>query len=168
MKVLKNLGKVIAFGIIVAFLSVWMGLTGFITNVPTGSMLPTLQLDSKFLVVKDSLIKEYHRGDIVVFCKEDDPDTFLVKRVIGLPGEIIDIREGAVYVNGDPLVEDYIGSTDLSYSNTFFVPEDSYLFLGDNRAESLDARYWEQPFVHKDFLKGRIVLEVYPKLKFFG
>lgn len=159
-----RIAKILFFVLLLLVLVFCSGLVTFITNVPTGSMLPTIQLNTKYLVVKDKFVSSYERGDVVVFVKEDDPDTALVKRLIGLPGEIVDIRNGSVYINGEPLEESYLGSNDTAYTKTFYVPEDCYLFLGDNRVDSLDARYWEQPYVHKDYLLGKVVFEIYPKI----
>lgn len=156
--------KVIFLFLMILVIVLNSNLVYFITNVPSGSMLPTLQINTKYLVLKDGIAGAYERGDIVVFYKEDDPDTALVKRIVGLPGEIVDIRDGAIYVDGTPLEESYLGSNDILYSKTFYVPEDCYLFLGDNRVDSLDARYWEQPYVHKDYLVGKVILELYPDM----
>ena len=134
--------RVMRIGVVISvilFALMWYGVTAFRIVVPTGSMLPTIQLDESLVVLQPVFVKEYKRGDIVVFYCEDDPDTLLVKRLIGLPGEIVDVRDGAVYVDGEPLYEEYLGSNDVNYSGTFFVPEDCYLFFGDNRAKMLDT-----------------------------
>ena len=88
------------------------------------------------------------RGDIVVFRYPIDDalgkNTHYIKRIIGLPGEKVEIREGAVYIDGKKLEESYINGTWTVENDgfTFEVPEGEYLMLGDNRNNSNDARYW--------------------------
>ena len=102
-------------------------------TVPSGSMEQTIMTGSRVLGTRFSYwFKDPQRGDIVVFKYPIDEakgkNTKYIKRIIGLPGETVEIREGAVYIDGF----------------TFEVPEDHYLMLGDNRNNSSDARYWAE------------------------
>ena len=136
-------------------------LSVFRVQVPTGSMLNTIQLNQQLLILKDSKVQQYHRGDIVVFKKDN---TILIKRLIGLPGETVRIENGTVFINDKLLFEDYLSSNSTNYDGTFDVPEGKYLFLGDNRAESVDARRWSTPYVNEDDILGKAIYYIYPKV----
>jgi signal peptidase I len=116
------------------------------------SMLPQLHDGERLLVNKLVYYKiqsvswgHINRGDIVVFWYPNDPDKSYVKRVIGLPGEIVEMRAGKVFVNGIQLEEDYL-ETEFNQSQPTFPPkrvEDHHFFvMGDNRDNSSDSRYW--------------------------
>lgn len=120
-------------------------------TVPSGSMEQTIMTGSRVLGTRFSYwFKDPQRGDIVVFKYPIDEakgkNTKYIKRIIGLPGETVEIREGAVYIDGEKLEETYINGTWTERNDgfTFEVPEDHYLMLGDNRNNSSDARYWAE------------------------
>lgn len=120
-------------------------------TVPSGSMEQTIMTGSRVLGTRFSYwFKDPQRGDIVVFKYPIDEakgkNTKYIKRIIGLPGETVEIREGAVYIDGEKLEETYINGTWMVRNDgiTFEVPEDHYLMLGDNRNNSSDARYWAE------------------------
>lgn len=135
--------------------------------IPSGSMEPTLETNDRLIVDKIS----YHftnpnRGDIVVFTppqavteKEHSNDPF-IKRVIGLPGEQIEIKGGRVYVNNLPLKEDYIAAQPDYTWGPQIVPANSYLVLGDNRNKSYDGHIWG--FVSNDRLIGKAAIRFWP------
>lgn len=128
--------------------------------IPSESMLPTLQVGDQ-LLVKKVTPSSLKRGDIIVFLHEGQP---FIKRLIGMPGDTINIENGKVLVNGCVLDEPYLGVSDR-YSGVFFVPEGAYFVLGDNRADSYDSRYWENgSFVGKDYVMGVAVAYLYPKM----
>jgi signal peptidase I len=81
------------------------------------------------------------RGDVIIFHFLLDPEQDLIKRVIGLPGETIEVQDGIVTVNGTPLDEPYI-TEPPSYNGTWVVPEGQYFVLGDNRNDSRDSHQW--------------------------
>ena len=129
------------------------GLRAFVVQtfyVPTGSMLPTLQLGDRIVVVKIGYT--IHRGDIVVFRRPpadtDTADDDLVKRVIGLPGETISSMRGTVLIDGRPLAEPWLptltGSCAEAAQNiaTTRIPPGHYFMMGDNRGVSDDSRFW--------------------------
>lgn len=120
-------------------------------TVPSGSMEQTIMTGSRVLGTRFSYwFKDPQRGDIVVFKYPIDEakgkNTKYIKRIIGLPGETVEIREGAVYIDGEKLEETYINGTWTERNDgfKFEVPEDHYLMLGDNRNNSSDARYWAE------------------------
>jgi signal peptidase I len=81
------------------------------------------------------------RGDVIIFNAPDQPQNDRVKRVIGLPGDVVEVRgDGTVYVNGQQLEEPYLPPHHSGTSGTWTVPEDQYFVMGDNRSASLDSR----------------------------
>ena len=130
------------------------------SKVPSGSMEPTIHEGEYILIKRTSNIQ---RGDVAAFYS-DEFKTYMLKRCIGVPGDVVDIREGNVYLNGVYLQEDYVVARS-GESQTFIVPEDSYFFLGDNRANSFDAREWSTPFIAKEDVIGKMYMEIYPVLK---
>ncbi len=117
--------------------------------VPTGSMIPTLEIDDKVVATKFSYsLHEPERGDVVVFkypvYEEQGLETVVyVKRLIGLPGETLEIKNNTVYINGTPLEEDYVNSnTNMPDYGPITIPEGEYFMMGDNRNDSSDSRIW--------------------------
>ena len=137
--------------------------------VPTASMLPTIQLQDRLLVNKLSYkFGEIERGDVVVFKPPpgvETPKSFffpadLVKRAIGLPGEIVEVKKGSVYINGEAIEEHYLNAKpDYNYGPVT-VPSNKILVLGDNRNESYDSHYWG--FLNKSNVKGRVFAIYWP------
>lgn len=133
-------------------------------EVPTGSMEKTIMIDDKIIGNRLSyLFTSPKRGDIVIFEFPDNPAEDYVKRVIGLPGETISFDQGKVFVDGVELKESYIGGVEtLSDTKEFVIPQDHYFMLGDNRLDSKDSRFWEDPYVSKDAIKGKVWLRYSP------
>jgi signal peptidase I len=151
--------------------------------IPSGSMLPTLQIDDRLIIDKVTyLFSDPVRGDIVVFNptaqleKEKYKEAF-IKRVIGLPGDRVDVRDGKVYINNRLLSEKYLdeppakdwSTTDRFASDELYkvpwpangiVPKGQYLVLGDNRNNSYDSHYWG--FVPKDKIVGKASVRFWP------
>ncbi|NFN19146.1 signal peptidase I [Clostridium botulinum] len=133
--------------------------------IPSESMVPTLNVGDKLFVTKIYNLDKIEHEDIVVFYSNELQET-VIKRVIGLPGDHIDIKDGIVSVNGEELVENYVKNNE-EYDGTFDVAEGKYFFLGDNRARSNDARRWINPYIDGDDIKGKAQVKVWP-LKDFG
>ncbi len=168
--------------IIIAFLLA-MVIRTFVVQafkIPTGSMRMTLQEGDLILVNKFiygakvpfsnfylPALREPKRGDIVVFVYPEDKKKDFIKRLIGLPGEIIEIKGGSIYVN-DKQVEEPIFKQIYYYNRGDFgaegqkivVPKDNYFVLGDNSASSKDSRYWG--FVPKENLLGQALVIYWP------
>ena len=133
----------------------------FMANVPTGSMESTIPVGAQVLTVRTFNKDNVERGDIVVFDSEE-LGVVLIKRCLGLPGDkIVFDGTGDVYINGERYEEPYLGSYS-DFEGEFEVPEDCYFFVGDNRAGSIDARYWKAPYIHKDYVKGKGIFVVFP------
>lgn len=141
-------------------------------RVPTGSMLPTIQLgdhiltnkmayDFKLPFTEVSLSKtgEPVRGDVMVFIYPVDESVNFIKRVIGLPGETLKIENNKIYINNELLDEDYLSQEArvAVYQHQFEIniPEDMYFVMGDNRENSLDSRYWG--LVPRKNVKGKAI-----------
>ena len=152
-------------------------------KIPSGSMEPNLLIGDHLLVNKfvfaptlTSLertllpIDPIRRGDIIVFKYPEDPTRDFIKRVIGLPGDTIEMHNKKVYVNGKPLDEPYAhfsyppdeggsGAPDTETADLLrefapmTVPADNYFMMGDNRDNSQDSRYWG--FMPRDYVKGK-------------
>ncbi len=161
-----ELGRTIGLSIILA-----LGIRTFVAEarwIPSESMVPTLIINDKLIVDKLS----YHftnpeRGEIVVFAPTDNimkdnpnlKDAF-IKRIIGLPGDKVEVKGGRVYINDQPLRENYIEAEPEYQYGPVTVPTDSYLVLGDNRNNSYDSHFWG--FVPRDHIIGRAIVRFWP------
>lgn len=137
-------------------------------RVPSESMEKTIMTGDRFFGNRLAyLFNDPERFDIVVFKYPDDESQLFVKRVIGLPGETVEIREGKVYINGSdtPLDDSFTPETPMGNYGPYVVPEDSYFMLGDNRNHSGDSRFWKQPYVEKDKIVGKAILRYFPGIK---
>ena len=145
--------------IIVLFLNKFVFI---LVTVPTGSMENTIIPGDRLYVNELFDIDDAKRGDILVFKSDELDDKRLVKRLIGLPGETVEIkRDGSVFVDGEKIEEPYAAETE-GEDKAFIIPANSYFFLGDNRPISYDARYWNNPYIHKDKVIGKVLFRFYP------
>ena len=131
------------------------------------SMRQTLQQGDRLLVVNAPLAGEYRRGDIVIARKDTFSDDPIVKRVIAVGGQTVDIdfSEGVVYVDGEALEEDYINDRTYTYEGMDFpltVPEGSVFLMGDNRNMSTDSREPRIGTVDTRYLIGKAVFLLFP------
>lgn len=132
-----------------------------IIRVEQDSMLPTIQNNTRVFVSKLSYLTEKpNYGDIVVFYNEKDGNNY-IKRVIGMSGDEIIIKDGNVYRNGSILYEPYIAeSTVGEYSIT--VPEDTYFCMGDNRNLSIDSRDEAVGCITREQIMGKVICSLFP------
>jgi signal peptidase I len=159
--------------LILVFCLRWLFFEPFV--IPSGSMLPTLQIHDHVFVKKWSygvrhifssesgwlwFWRQPTRGEVIVFKYPQNPNVFYIKRVIGLPGETVRIRQHDVYINDqklqDPWGKYLSEETDPNTEEVYHVPADSYFVLGDNRDQSQDSRFWG--FVPQDNLIGPAVV----------
>ena len=150
-------------------------------KIPTGSMENNLLIGDHLLVNKFVFaptlgrveravlpIRSVERGDVLVFKFPEEPERDFIKRVIGLPGETLELRNQVIYINGAPLVEPYahyqlpplpqgaMGGEDGDVRRKYgpvTIPEGHYFMMGDNRDDSQDSRYWG--FLPATYVKGR-------------
>ena len=110
------------------------------------------------------------RFDIVIFKYPDDESRLFIKRVIGLPGEVVEIKDGKVYIDGSPtpLDDSFIPEKMIGSYGPYTVPENCYFMLGDNRNDSKDSRSWKNKFVRFDQIVGKAVVRYYPSFKWLG
>lgn len=133
-----------------------------LVTVPTGSMIATIMPKDKLFVNRLYNTDNAKRGDVVVF-KSEELNEKLVKRLIGLPGDTVEIKSsGEVYINGEKLDEPYAAPNSGCANQIFEVPEDCYFFLGDNRQNSYDARKWENPYINKKYVIGKAEFVFFP------
>lgn len=137
----------------------------FKAYIPSESMAPTINKYDRLFIVRIYKPDSIKRGDILVFESEELQET-LIKRVIGLPGDIVTISNGIVSINGEKLEEEYVKNNDFEYQGEFIVPSGKYLFLGDNRNNSNDSRLWLNPYINFNDIKGKAIIRVYPIGKF--
>lgn len=133
--------------------------------VPTESMESTILPGDNILGSRLAYKKEEpKRGDIVIFRNPDDPSQTYIKRVIGLPGDTVELRYGNIYINGNLLYEPYLKEAWTKKNNglTYQVPADDYFMLGDNRNNSEDSRYWKNTYVNKKDIFGKAVFRYFP------
>lgn len=138
------------------------------TRVPTGSMENTIMCGNRLF--GNRLAYKTHkpkRGDVVIFKFPDDETgkTNYIKRVIGLPGETVNIVDGVVYIDGKELKEDYLKEKPQGSFGPYEVPEKSYFVMGDNRNNSSDARFWENTYVTEDKIIAKAVIKYWPNIK---
>lgn len=169
----QEIAKTIGLSLVLA-----LGIRQFVAEaryIPSESMVPTLQVNDRLIVEKMSY--RFHspeRGDIVVFMPPDaagkyclgvqDPnikikDAF-IKRVVGLPGEKVEVRDGTVFINDQPLKEDYIAAKPDYQLLPSVVPPDSFLVFGDNRNNSCDGHFWGP--VPRENIIGRAAFRFWP------
>jgi len=163
-------------GVIVGALVVAFVIRSFLFGayvIPTGSMEPTLHAGPKDRVLVNKLsyhLHDIHRGDVVVFKRPpgetDKTINDLIKRVVGLPGETVELRNGMVLINGAPLTEPYVnpsctqGTVTLTGQTSWTIPKDMVFVMGDNRCDSTDSRAFGP--IDNDLVVGRAFVRVWP------
>jgi signal peptidase I len=173
--------------ILIAVLVCTVALRSYVVQsfyIPSGSMLPTLQISDRIIVDKLSYrLHSVHRGDIVVFARpplEDQAYSDLVKRVVGLPGESISSKNGKLYINGKLLSQPWLPKGPQSYTTTLpgdphpqfnlpgpvKIPPGEYYVMGDNRTDSEDSRFFGP--IPRSLIVGRAVAVVWPLSHFKG
>ena len=166
--ILKNKKEILSFGIelVVVFL-----IALFLTNVvivnariPSSSMEPTIMTGDRLIGDRIFYKGDLHRYDVVIFRYPDDETQLFIKRIIGLPGDVVEAKNGDIYINGtlDQRAQKMAAERLNSDFGPYTVPSDHYFMMGDNRNHSLDSRFWNDPFVSSDEIIGRAIFIYYP------
>ena len=160
-------------GCCIIFLIIWFTILGK-NQVNGPSMNPNFKTGEFIFLnnLTNYLSLPYRRGEVVVYQKPGYPD--FVKRVIGLPGEQVAIKNCYIYIDGKRLIEKYLPPGMCTNAGTFIregypplkVPEGYYWTVGDNRPESLDGRFIEMGFTKREWIKGSVFLRGWPLEKF--
>jgi signal peptidase I len=141
-------------------------------KIPTGSMESNLRIGDHLLVNKFVYGLNYNfiskilpyknpkRGDVIVFKYPNAPETAYVKRLIGMPGDKVEMNGRTIYINGQPLKENYTQYIDegsiYEHYGPYFVPQNQYFAMGDNRDNSQDSRFWG--YVPRDYILGKALV----------
>lgn len=136
-------------------------------RVPSASMENTVMTGDRLFGNRLAYrSEEPSRGDIVIFRYPDDEKQLFIKRIIGLPGETVNIIEGKVYIDDatEPLNEPYLAQEMFGTFGPFEVPEGSYFMMGDNRNYSADSRFWNNKFVKRDKILGKAAVRYFPHI----
>ena len=135
-------------------------------NIPSGSMENTIMTNDKLIALRTSYwFKDPKRGDIIIFKYPEDEREWYINRVIALPGETVQVKDGKVYINGSskPLSEPYIKEEPVEDFGPYTVPKNGYFVMGDNREVSLDSRTFG--CFSKDKILGSANLVLFPFTK---
>ncbi len=136
-------------------------------NIPSGSMENTIHPGDRVIgSMLAYLGADPQREDIIIFHFPDDESQIFIKRIIGLPGEEIQIVDGQVFIDGaqTPLTETYLKEVPQGSFGPYEVPEESYFVMGDNRNNSHDSRFWENHFVSRDEIMAKAWFQYFPRI----
>lgn len=134
------------------------------SEVPTGSMAGSISPGDNVISTRYGVgEKDIQRYDVLIFTPPDKPEMTYIKRVIGLPGETIEVRNGKVYADGVELDNSFIKAPQNRRGDGIYkVPEGCYFFLGDNRNNSNDSRFWKEKFVPAANIQAKARLVISP------
>ncbi len=156
--------------ILAAMVMAWFITTFLVVNaqVPSGSMENTVMTGDRLFANRLSyLFSKPERFDIVVFKFPDDESKLFIKRIIGLPGDRVEIRNNRIYINDstEPLDDSFIKEPMYTPDAVYYVPEGYYFMMGDNRNNSSDSRMWQNTYVAENKILGKAVLKYSPRFE---
>lgn len=156
-KKFRLLRSILAFAVPFLIVFFLMKFCIFVASVKSGSMEPTISTGGVVLANRLAYVGHNpQRGDVITFYSREEKKIML-KRVIGIAGDNISFIDGDVFINGKICVEDYlVEDTETNADYDFLVPEGCVFVLGDNRENSLDSRYWNNPYISIKDIYGRV------------
>ena len=165
----KDIRKNIIFVIVLVLIAGMLNIFFMISIIPSGSMEDTLQIYDMVFSERVDLDKDtIERGDTIVFTLKNDNEVgeLYIKRVIGTPNDVVEIKGDCVYVKGELLDEPYLKEPmqvdEKENHACFIVPEDCYFVMGDNRNNSHDSRFWKYPYVESNNIKAKALAVIWP------
>lgn len=142
----------------------------FNAHVPSPSMENTIMTGDRVIGLRLAYtFGAPERYDVAIFRFPDNEKEYFVKRVIGMPGEKVDIKDGKVYINDEeePLLDHFLKETPYAGDyGPYYVPEGHYFMLGDNRNNSRDSRMWENKFVEKSKVLAKAYVTIWPNPRY--
>ena len=169
---------------IVAAVLIALAIDNFVivnAQIPSGSMENTIMTGDRIFGFRmayginfdffgthvSKKMKDPERYDIIIFKYPDDESQLFIKRLIGLPGDTVEIKNGKVFINGeeDEEANSHVPETPTGNYGPYVVPEGCYFMLGDNREHSKDSRFWSNTFVTYDEIVGKAIVRYYPSIK---
>ena len=158
---LVSYAKIIVLAVIIAFIC-----NNYIivnAQIPSDSMCNGIKTGDRLFGFRLSYMASLpERGDVVIFKFPDNEKKDFIKRVIGLPGDVVQIISGVLYINGEVYNEDYLKEPMVGSYGPYAVPEGHYFMLGDNRNASGDSRFWNNTYVSKDEILAKAIMKYYP------
>lgn len=170
----KNQGKEIFSWVVTVVLAIFAAklINSYViikAEVPTGSMEHTIEVDDCIMGFQLAyLFNKPERGDIVIFPYPDNPEITYVKRIIGLPGETVEIKNGAVFIDGISIKEPYLKEAMYGEYGPYVVPEGYYFMLGDNRNSSQDSRKWRNTFLKEEDIMAKVLFKYSPSFQWYS
>lgn len=134
-------------------------------QIPSESMEKTIMVGDRIFGNRLAYLnQDPQRFDIVIFRLPDDESQLYIKRIIGLPGETVEVIDGQVYIDGaeEPLEDSFVPELPYGDAGPYYVAENCYFMMGDNRNCSEDSRFWEQPFVSREQIEAKAGFRYYP------
>jgi len=152
---------VIVIAVIALLMAFFMQIVVFtVSRVVGDSMVPLLK-EQNWIVTNNLAYGNSGPvyNDIILFRKEDLDNEIIVKRILGVPTDEIEIKSGKLVINGEPLLDNFTKIDKNHNMNKITVPENCYFVVGDNHYESIDSRHWDNPFVMEDEIIGKVIIK---------
>ncbi len=135
-------------------------------TVPTSSMEKTIMTNDRVIGLRLAYkSSDPERGDIIIFKFPDKESVLYIKRIIGMPGETVEVHDGGVYIDGSLLDEPYLNVTTEGDFGPYKVPEGHYFMMGDNRNNSADSRFWKNTYLDREKIVGKAIVRYWPPIK---
>lgn len=160
-KILMAVGIYVVFAVILIIL---FQTTFMLSYIPSSSMEPTIITGNVVLSTRYDVKEEnLERYDILTFVAPDDPKITYIKRLVGLPGETIEVKDSKVYADGVELNDSFIKESQNQIGDGIYeIPEGCCFVMGDNRNNSRDSRFWDTPYVPVEDIQAKAKCIIFP------